>query len=169
MTSDADDPTVTITAVVAATLQLGLAAVLVVTAVMTLGQDYVYAGQDVSGAAHFMGVAFVVFAVPLCVVGVANLVGRVVVGESGVRVRTLLTVREAAWDDLVDIDLGRVPFVGVAVAFRTEHGDTFGSGILRVRRRGNVFELAAALDRFGRDSLAGERLRRYLDSNGLYA
>ncbi|MBX7161247.1 MAG: PH domain-containing protein [Acidimicrobiia bacterium] len=165
----ADEDAVTINALVPAALQLGLAAVLAVTAVMTLGQEYVYAGSDVSGAAHFMGYVFIVAAVPLALVGVANLVGRVVVDRRGVRVRTLLARREVAWDDLVGVDLDRVPFVGTAVAFRTETGDLFGTGVLRVRRRGNVFAFAEGLDRFDQDDLAGERLRRYLDSNGLFA
>lgn len=164
-----DDDAVTITAAVPAVMQLGLAAVLVVTAVMTLGQDYVYAGDDVSGPAHFMGFVFLVAAVPLVAAGVANVVGRVVVDGNGVRVRTVLARREAAWDDLVAVDLGRVPFVGTAVTFRTGSGGELGSGVLRVRRRGNVFALAAALDRFGHDDLSGERLRRYVDSNGLFA
>lgn len=160
---------ITITAVISGLTQLGLAAVLLVTASMTLSQDYTYAGQDVSGAAHATGVAFIVVAVPLALVGVANLVGRVVVDAGGIRVRTLVMRRKAGWDDLVGVDFGHVRLVGTAIVFRTERGDSFGSGILRVRRRGNVFELATALDRFGQDVLAGERLRRYLDSNGLYA
>lgn len=164
-----DDGAVTITAVIPALFQLGLAAVLVVTGFMTLGQDYVYAGRDISGTAHFVGFAFVVVAVPLALVGVANGFGRVVVDAGGVRMRTVHTRRHAKWDELVGIDFGRVPFVGTAVVFRTEQGAPFGTGILRVRRRGNVFELAVALDRFDHDELAGERLRRYLDSNGLYA
>ncbi|MFN8105024.1 MAG: hypothetical protein U0U69_11230 [Acidimicrobiia bacterium] len=164
-----DEASVTITAVVPALLQLALAAVLVVTAVMTLGQDYVYAGSDVSGAAHFTGIAFIVAAVPLTVVGIANLLARVVVDTDGVRMRTALARRQARWDELVGIDFGRVPLVGTAVVFRTEDGAAFGTGVLRVRRRGNVFELAEALDSFHRDDLAGERLRRYVDSSGLYA
>lgn len=160
---------IAITAQIPAVLQLGLAAVLAVTGAMALGEDYVYQGVDVSGPAHVMGALFCVAAALLALVGGANLAGRVVVDADGITVRTVRGRRRAAWPELVGIDFGRVPFVGDAIVFRTERGDAFGSGILRVRRRGNVFELAEALDRFGEDGLAGERLRRYIDSNGLYA
>lgn len=161
--------TVTITVLIPAVLQLGLAAILAVTGTMALGADYVYEGVDVSRPAHVMGALLCAAAAGLAVVGVANLAGRVVVDRSGVTVRTVRGRRRAAWPELVGIDFGRIPFVGDGVVFRTERGDTFGTGVLRVRRRGNVFELAEALDRFAQDGLAGERLRRYIDSNGLYA
>lgn len=161
--------TVTVTALIPAVLQLGLGAVLAVTGLMALGEEYVYQGVDVSTPAHVMGILFCVSAAVLGVVGVTNLVGRVVVDRTGVTVRTVRGRRRADWPELVGIDFGRVPLVGSAVVFRTERGDAFGTGVLRVRRRGNVFELAEALDRFGQDGLAGERLRRYIDSNGMYA
>lgn len=154
----------------AAAVQSILAALCIVVGVIGLSMRFQAGDRDVTGGGHLLSGGIAVAGGILAVLGVLNSASRVVVSRRGISFRSIARKRDCTWEDLVGIDFGSAPgILGTTVVCCTETGERIGTGVLRVSRRTNVFAFGEALDAFGHDSLAGERLRRYLESNGLFA